>query len=571
MGNNSNRRSFLKKTLLGTGGVLLIPNFISCTTDIYNNDGIIPEDLITTNYEYGVASFDPTDSQVIIWTRYGTSLPSVEILWQISTDETFKNTIRSGLVTTSSERDYTIAIEIKNLKPDQKLFYRFVNINEKTVSPIGETITLPVENVEQIKLGIASCSNYEFGFFNVYHAMTNSDIDIVIHLGDYIYENGSTFTNVNSGRAHKPSNELITLEDYRLRYKQYRRDKNLKALHQKKPFICVWDDHEIADNSYKEGALNHQNNEGSFTQRKLSALQAYSEYLPTKTNEDDLIYRSFEIGNLLHLVMLDTRLIGRDQQLEYSNYYNTAGELDTANFQQDLMAADRTMLGSLQKDWLLNEINRSTTDWLLLGQQVLMGKMFFPAELLIKITALQKEFSLLGAISLESTTSLLNQLDALVLLKTRSQNNDPTLTMEELQRVHTVLPYNLDAWDGYPIERDSILNALSSKKAIVLAGDTHNAWFNRIETINANAVVHEFATASVTSPGFEILNWGDSVNEKFQDAIAFLVDGLDYFNSSKRGFMEMEVNSTSLTIKWVFVDTIKSENYKVEVKHTTTL
>ena len=319
MATNLKRRKFLRNALLTTGGIFLVPNFISCKDDDDFTDEI-PSDLTEKNFNQGVASFDPTNSQVIIWTRYSTNENAVDLTWQIATDDSFENIVRQGEVTTDASRDYTVAIEVQDLDENQYLYYRFIQINDETISPIGETITFGNTTTE-VKLAVASCSNYASGYFNVYEAISDSDADVVIHLGDYIYEYGeSTY---GSFRTPDPVTEIISLDEYRTRYRQYREDEKLKELHRKKPFICVWDDHEITNDSHKTGAQNHQEDEGDYETRKADALQAYSEYLPNTTNiiDSSVIYRNLQIGNLIDLIMLDTRISGRDQQLDYLNYY----------------------------------------------------------------------------------------------------------------------------------------------------------------------------------------------------------------------------------------------------------
>lgn len=578
MSKQFNRRSFLKNTLLATGGIILIPNFISCSNDDDLSDpSIIPEHLDETNYEYGVASFDPTQSQVIIWTRYTSNSTTATLTWQIATDVMFSNLVRSGEVTTDSSRDFTVAVEVQNLQADQKLYYRFINSNDATVSPIGETITLPSGGVDQVKIGVTSCANYAAGLFNVYSAMATSNIDIVVHLGDYIYEYGAGQYGTNAftetlGRTHSPAHEIISLEDYRARYKQYRSDENLMLLHQKKPFIAVWDDHEITNDTYKDGAQNHQDNEGSFEVRKQNALQAYSEYLPAMTNDASIIYRSFQIGNLVNLVMLDTRLVGREKQLEITDYFNASGDFDTTTFQQDWLNPNRTMLGTTQKNWLLNEVASNSAEWQVLGQQVLMGKMMIPAELLSALGTIIGEVSATGSASSDSMQLFQQQLEELVQLKLRVLNNDPSLTAYELARINTVLPYNLDAWDGYPAEREIILEAFAGKKVVVLAGDTHNAWSNTVVSNSENVTVTELATSSVSSPGFDTY-LGSSPNfvNSFQDAITLLIDGLNYFDSARRGYMEVTFSPGTATSDWIYVDSVFSESFSTIIGHSITL
>ncbi|QYJ69517.1 alkaline phosphatase D family protein [Flavobacterium litorale] len=556
---SNSRRSFLKKSLIVSGGIILAPNFISCSSDDDSAASFNPEGYTNKNFDQGVASFDPSSSSVIIWTRY--NKPGSEIIWEVATDTSFDTLVRTGTITTDSTRDNTIAIELTELDADQKLYYRFVNVADEALSVTGETITLPV-NANQVKLAVCSCSNYQAGLFTAYDAMAKSDADIIVHLGDYFYEYGAggygaSDENAFLNRDHKPAGEIISLNDYRTRYKQYRSDVHLQLAHQKKPFICVWDDHEITNDAYKDGAENHtEATEGSYQVRKQNALQAYSEFLPFSrqdSSNNELIYRTINIGGLVDLMMLDTRIIGRDKQLNIGNYYTAAG-FDGAAFQADLTDASRSLLGTTQRNWVINQIGASTAKWQVLGQQVLMGNMHVPAEM---ITAF-------------GSPNFNQILGELVQIKVRMQNNDPTLTNEERARVLTTIPYNLDAWDGYPIDREAIYSALGGKKIVTLAGDTHNAWNNTLYAQDGTEVGIELATSSVSSPGFETY-LGDvdaSVIAGFQQALTILIDGLSYFDASRRGFMMTTFTQAEVKSEWMFVSTILSENYATEVGYT---
>ncbi|GGB66244.1 alkaline phosphatase [Flavobacterium suaedae] len=561
---NNTRRSFIQKSLLAAGGIILAPNFISCSNDDDNNTNpapVNPDGFTQKNFNQGVASFEPSSSSVIIWTRYNRA--GATIIWEVATDENFENILRNGELVTDSFRDNTLAVELTELDADQKLYYRFMSAEDEAISVTGETITLPV-NASSVKLAVCSCSNYQAGLFNVYDAMANSEADIIVHLGDYLYEYGAggygaTAENAFLNRDHEPAGEMLSLEDYRTRYKQYRSDVSLQLAHQKKPFICVWDDHEIANDTYKDGAENHtEATEGSFEVRKQYALQAYSEFLPfsrTDESNNELIYRTVNIGNLVNLVMLDTRVIARDKQLDMTNYY-TAGGFDAVSFQNDLTNPERTLLGATQRNWAISQITSSAAKWQVLGQQVLMGKMHVPAEMLL-------------AFGSEGFTALLTEL---VTIKMRLLNNDPTLTPEEIARVTTTIPYNLDAWDGYPIDREILYNSLNGKKIVTLAGDTHNAWNNTLYKEDGTEVGVELATSSISSPGFETY-LGDvdaATIAGFQQALNILVDGLSYFDASRRGFIMATFTEAEVKSDWVFVDTILSPTYATEIGHSIT-
>ncbi|WP_233897866.1 alkaline phosphatase D family protein [Tenacibaculum piscium] len=567
MATNIKRRNFLKNTLLASGGILLATNFISCNDDDEITNPI-PDNLSEENFKEGVASFDPTNSQVIIWTRYTTDKSSVAITWQVATDIKFKNIVRQSEVITDASRDYTIAIEVKELAENQKLYYRFINIKDKTTSVIGETLTFGTKTSD-VKLAVTSCANYAYGYFNVYEAINKSEAEVVVHLGDYIYEYGEN--TYGSFRTPNPKGEIISLDDYRTRYRQYRSDNKLKELHQKKPFICIWDDHEVANDSYKDGAENHQENEGSYTVRKNSALQAYSEYLPNTTNivDNAIIYRNLKIGNLADLILLDTRIIGREKQLNYADFYTSKGEFDIPSFQKEWLNPNRTMLGTTQKTWVTNQIKTSNASWQIIGQQVLMGKMLMPAELLPILARVSAEAETKGGASAETFGAFQKAITELVIIKTRFLKKDPSLTPQEIARIKTVLPYNLDAWDGYFMEREALLASFKNKKVVVLAGDTHNAWQSDLTNANGDKVGVELATSSVSSPGLEkYLGEGALQLEK---ALQLLVDDLKYSDFSQRGFMELHINQASVVSNWKYVSTVISETYTTKTGHSVTV
>tara|TARA_R110002020_G_scaffold293535_5_gene509189 strand:- start:111260 stop:112999 length:1740 start_codon:yes stop_codon:yes gene_type:complete len=568
------RRKFIFNSLLATGGIVLSTNFISCSDDDdISGEVEIPDDLNQSNFEQGVASFDPSSSQVIIWTRYNTEADMASIVWQLSLDQDFTNVLRSGEVAIDASSDYTLAVEVQNLDADQKLFYRFINVADAAVSDVGETITLPI-NASQVKMAVCSCSNYPAGLFNVYQVMANSDADIIVHLGDYIYEYGAGSYGTNEAtaglaRQPEPATEVIQLDEYRTRYKQYRSDADLKLAHQKKPFICVWDDHEIANDAYKNGAENHQASEGDFEVRKMAAIQAYSEYLPVKTTDISLIYRTINIGNLVNLIMLDTRIIGRDKQLDYADFYDNLGVFDAVAFQTAWLDSERTILGATQRDWLINEITGNNLPWQVLGQQVLMGKMLIPAELLGTLSVIVAEVSATGSASAATFALFQQQLQDLTTLKVRMVQGDPTLTAVETARVTTVLPYNLDAWDGYPAEREILYQAFAGKKVVALAGDTHNAWYNNLTDAAGNEVAKEFATSSVTSPGLEgYLGTDVDTVAGFQQAFQLLIDDLNYLNASQRGYVEVTFTQAEATSSWIYVDTITSPSFSATTENT---
>ncbi len=299
------RRSFMKTAAAGAGAVAVPMALTGCGAD--DDDSLsLSDSKLVVQFGHGVASGDPLSDRVIIWTRVtltdddASAKKKVPVEWKVATDAAMANVVSSGIVETNSDVDYTVKIDVDRLLANTTYYYEFTGpLGIK--STVGETKTLPVGYVESVKLAVCSCANYPAGFFNVYQAIARSDADVVIHLGDYIYEYQTGEYPVISvaGRAPDQLSELLTLDDYRGRYAQYRIDEKAQLVHKMKPFICVWDDHELANDSYKEGAQNHSEDgsEGDFAERRAAAFQAYHEWLPIRTGSNrEKINRNFKFG-----------------------------------------------------------------------------------------------------------------------------------------------------------------------------------------------------------------------------------------------------------------------------------
>ena len=557
------RRELIQKSLFGFGALSLSTGFTGC-----NHSSDQETATLQVNFEHGVASGDPLQDRVILWTRLTPNDASarLQVNWEIALDNQFQQIIKTDKVLTSASQDFTVKVDVTGLKPDQRYFYRFI-FGDKT-SPVGQTKTLP-SSTSKVSFAVCSCSNYPAGYFYVYREMAKQNVDVVIHLGDYIYEYGADGYAAEDaeklGRTLATDNnkEIIKLNDYRKRYALYRKDKDLQALHHRHPFIVIWDDHELANDTWREGAENHQSNEGSFLDRKLAALQAYFEWMPIRPVDEQhtRIYRQFDFGNLVQLTMLDTRIIARDQQLDYANYMTATG-LNIAKFQADLTNPARTLMGYTQRDWLLGKLQQSNATWNVLGQQILMAKMFIPAELLLSLAEITS-----GNPTADTLNKMNTQITELVTLKMRLKQGDPSLTSQEKARILTVAPYNLDAWDGYFAEREILYGTLAQlkKKVVVLAGDTHNAWSSNLYSKDGAFVGVELATSSVSSPGLEkYLNIPLAQLQQFEFAFTTLIDELNYCNLNQRGYLMVQFDDTQVQSQWVYVDSIKKSEYVID-------
>ncbi len=560
-----NRRELIQKTLAGFGALSLPISLTACGDDADSNT----QPNTQVQFLHGVASGDPLQTQVIIWTRVTPSDSSVrlEVQWDVAKDADFKHITATGKVLTTAAQDFTVKVDVTGLAAGQVYFYRFKSASTYSITEQTKTLATQVQSVQ---FAVCSCSNYPAGYFHVYKEMAKQDVDVVIHLGDYIYEYGmggyATEEAVEMGRALADDNslEIIHLDDYRKRYALYRLDPDLQAAHQRHPFIVIWDDHELANDTWEKGAENHQSDtEGDFLERKLAALAAYFEWMPIRPIDDQhiKIYRQFDFGTLVQLTMLDTRIIARNVQLDYANYMTATG-LDIAKFQADLINPARTLMGVEQRNWLLQKLQQSTATWNVLGQQILMSKMFVPAELLMSLAEITA-----GNPSPETLNKITTQITELLKIKARMDAGDPTVSPEEKARLAVTAPYNLDAWDGYFAEREILYGTLAQlkKKVVVLAGDTHNAWASDLSSKDGVLVGVELATSSVSSPGLEkYLSIPMQQLQAFEFAFTSLIEELNYCNLNQRGYLKVRFTAEQVQADWIFVDSIKHKEYIVD-------
>jgi len=497
-------------------------------------------------FQHGVASGDPLADRVIIWTRVsqgpGTVVP---VFWDVALDAGFRQMLRRGRMLAQAASDYTVKIDVLGLPANTKLYYRFRTGRQE--SPTGITRTLPIGSVTSVKMAVFSCSNFPAGYFNAYADAALQDVDVALHIGDYIYEYGAggyaSQDALALGRVSTPATELLSLADYRERYAQYRGDADLQAAHAAFPWICVWDDHEFTNDTWKAGAQNHQANEGDFFVRRAAALQAYYEWMPIRAVEPARplrIFRSFTFGNLVDLHMLDTRAIGRDLQLSYPSYFGPTG-FNTAAFSADLTQPGRQLLGAEQTQWLAGRLASTSATWTVLGQQVLMGRMNIPAPVVLQ----QISFSAYSALLFKAGTA------------------PATLTPGEIAILaQPAIPYNLDAWDGYFVARETVLGAAraTNKNLVVLSGDTHNAWASDLVDVQGRPVGVEFATPGISSPGLEEFFPAEPPTA-VAAGLEQLIGPLVYAETASRGYMLVTATPGECRATWRYVSTVKSPTY----------
>lgn len=455
-------------------------------------------------FYHGVASGDPQTNSVIIWSRItlDSFTTSVSVQWEMYADVTLSQLVQSGTTVTDSSKDYTIKVDVQNLQPDAWYYYRFTYDTFHSV--IGRTRTLPNGNISNIRFAVASCQDYQSGFYNAHrHLAQRNDIDAVLFLGDYTYEDAAD-NNPIGDRYHVPNKKTTTAMDYRIRQSLYHLDPDLQAAHQQYPWICVWDDHETANNSYTDSAKNHNVNDGLWAVRKANALKAYNEWMPVRmpdSTDPYRIFRKFTWGNLADLHMIDTRLYDRSRQAG-----STVSTSDAT-----LNDSTRTMVGPIQFTWLENNLKNSSAKWQILGQQVMMTPLIIPA-------------GVLGA---------------------------------------TPFIVNGDQWDGYPYERQHFYDIVkndSIKNVVVLTGDIHTAWANDLplpgyDTSNRTASVGvEFVAPSITS--------GNELPPLITaPVVSSLAPHVRYVELVQHGYYVLDIKPQKTQADFVYVSDITSQQF----------
>lgn len=518
---------------------------------------------VPARFNHGVASGDPAMDSVLLWTRVTTDAPDVEVRWQIASDPDFTRLAGQGVSWTGGSRDHTVKVIADRLQPGVDYWYRF-GVGE-TWSPIGRTRTLPrADSEEPVVLAVASCSLHPQGLFNAYDAIARMErLDAVVHLGDYIYEYGAApdaygmRNGARLGRVPEPAHEIVSLADYRTRHAQYKADPDLQAAHARAPWIVVYDDHESANNAFDGGAENHDEGEGDWATRKAAALKAYFEWMPVREpapgqSLEEATERGFRFGRSASLHMLDTRLAARDRQLEYATDFYAAGPdgrpaPDRAAFMARLNAEDRRLVGDSQMAWIERDTREAVEAgcaWQLIGNQVVMARVRGPD---------------LGALM---PPAMIEQ----------ALSRLPEASRESVRRAIALfaqdLPYNLDAWDGYPAERERLYAALTRARArpVVLSGDSHTFWVNRLKDRDRREVGVEFGTTGITSPSPAAAL--GLPQEQLAQVMASQNDEVDHIDFGPRGFLTLTLTPETATTELVGVSTIESKPYEARVLRT---
>jgi alkaline phosphatase D len=500
--------------------------------------------MMAQGFTHGVASGEPGANSVLLWTRYAAANNSA-LTAELSETPDFARIAGGGTVTAKGERDHTAKLVVGDLQPGRWYFYRFV-APDGTKSVTGRTRTLPAGPTGAFNIALFSCSNLPFGWFNAYaHAAARQDIDLVVHVGDYLYEypvgDYPSLKQAVPGRDIQPAHEIVALADYRLRYAAYRSDPDLARLHQLFPMIAQWDDHEITNDSWKGGAENHNDGEGSWPDRVAAAERAYREWMPVA----DTRWRDYQVGDLATIFLPETRVTGRDKPFEIGDVIAGGGDAG-AKLKQfadgGYRDAARQLLGAEQENWLFGGLAASTkagTRWQVCAQQIVMGSLFSPPE-------------------------------------TRNWFG-PNMAENVRRRVDTSqlaakagLPFNMDAWDGYPAARSRFLAAAQRADAdlVTLSGDSHNAWAFDLSEGGRPAGI-EIGGHSVTSPGYEAYTPGIS-DETRVTALRASSPQLKWANTRDRGYVTVQLTRERVTANWHNVETIRTHTPVLKDTHSMT-
>lgn len=559
-------------------------------------------------FEHGVASGDPGLDRVVIWTRVTPAQSGpVPVRWVVARDRNLSNVVKDGVIETTELRDYTVKVDVTGLRPGAPYFYGFLAGDQR--SPVGKTRTLPRGRLAQWRFAVVSCASYPHGFFNVYDAIArNESIDVVLHLGDYIYEYGvggyGGEIGVALGRIPRPEIECVSLADYRQRHAQYKAEPELQAAHAAHPWIVVWDDHETANDAWNGGAENHSANEGAWDGRKRAALQAYYEWMPIRDPAPggafEAINRVFQFGDLATLCMLETRLLARTRPLDLATempLYSTPWDFSNPNAPRPISPAASypphvrvlpvpyEIIGNeLVPIWQWSRVQAALQNIANPGENI----RFVPDRARLRALLESGERTMLGPaqeqwLAQQLATShqdgvtwqLLGNQTIMAQVLAPDLSNLPAETVRALERrspgiarmlffTRFGLPLNTDQWDGYPAARARLLSLLRQVggNAIVLTGDSHAAWANELPDPSGARVAVELGATSVTSPGAGAIFAGSGL-----DIDAELVrrnPQVKWTDQSSHGYLLLTLTKDEARADFMTVSTITSKDFSHE-------
>ncbi|PZA20451.1 alkaline phosphatase [Modestobacter versicolor] len=491
-------------------------------------------------FGFGIASGDPTATELLLWTRVTPSPDATpgsgrgrrtRVIWAVAADPGFRKIVRIGTTTTDASRDHTVKVVVSGLTPYTRYYYRFAACG--AISGIGRTQTAPDEpgRTHALRLAFVSCSNYTGGYFTAYRGLAaRDDLDFVLHLGDYLYEYGNDEDRYGPAelagvRDHQPATEVVTLADYRLRHALYKTDPDLREAHRRQPWIVVFDDHEITNDAYDTGAENHETQddpdtsytgpgqpagtrpEGDFLARRALAFQAYLEWMPIREpgswqpqpHQGTQFFRRFSFGDLAELSVIETRQ-NRSQQVPTT----AASTLNPA-----LTDPARHLPEPQQLDWLTRGITGSSKAWHLVGNQTVLTRVY----------ALPRAGVLPGQV------------------------------------------FNTDQWDGYQADQRALLDAMAAGRTdpVVLTGDIHSSWANDLPRdttrypLDRNSVGVEFVCPSVTSNGFKESLGSAATAQAATAAFQAVNPWVRYLEGIGHGFTVLDVTPARVQADFFFI------------------
>jgi alkaline phosphatase D len=496
------RRQFLRSTVALATASLVAPSW----------HRLAGAQVRFTGYPFtlGVASGCPQPESLVLWTRLapeplnggGMEPVRVEVQWEIAHDERFHDVIQQGSVWTAQEVGHSAHVEVQGLEPGRWYWYRFMVRNE--VSPVGRTRTAPAANasLDRFRLAVGSCQHYEQGYFSAYRHMAEDDVELVVFVGDYIYESSWGDNLVRRHAGPEPQ----TLVEYRNRYAQYRTDPDLQRMHALVPWLVTWDDHEV-DNDYANDQSEHL--DPQFLLRRAAAYQAYYEHMPLRHSARPRgpnlrLYDRYPFGQLMQLYLLDDRQYRSPQVCPRPGIGGSA-VVQPAHC-PDLRDPQRTLLGADQERWLLEALSASPARWNVLAQQTLMA-----------------------------------QLD-------RQPGPEQA--------------FWTDGWDGYPAARERLMSFLAARRPsnpLVIGGDVHSHWVcdlkPEFDDPQSPVIATEFCGTSITSQG---------PPQQRTDALRAENPHVKLANSEKRGYVRLEITPERCEVHLRVLDSEKTRASHLE-------
>ncbi|MFA5883608.1 MAG: alkaline phosphatase D family protein [Acidimicrobiia bacterium] len=465
-------------------------------------------------FRYGVASGDPLSDRVMLWTHVDAPGP-VTVEWTVALDEDLHDIVASGSVEASTEAGGAVHVDVTGLEPGTTYHYGFRALDE--TSPVGRTRTLP-DPADHVRFAMVSCAKFNAGFFNAYARIADrTDLDFLLHLGDYIYEASNTppksqTPGADLGRPFDPLHECVTLDDYRTRYRQYRLDPDVQRLHAAHPVIATLDDHELADGAWRDGAAEHRPEYGPWSQRRANAFRAREEWLPIRRvdpADPERVWRRVPVGDLADLFLIDTRT-RRDEPQPGPAMDDPA----------------RSALGAEQRAWLLQGLADSRARWRLLANPSVMGQTWNPVL----------------------PDDVRGALRKVKLLADDMQGPD------------------FDQWDGYPVERDALFEHVidhGMDNLVVLSGDVHVSLALELHRRPFEAtdrpLAVEFVTPSLTSQNLDDkMGWprrGPDSRAVEARAVEFLPHW-EWVDLDSHGYVVVDVTAERVTAEWWHLDTV---------------